>query len=89
MTPNGIPLWVSEVLPGSVHDLTAVRELVLAIVWPHAKTMPVLADSGYEGAGCGVLAPIKRRTDGIPPRADQRSYNRPGPHSSSPTSNAV
>jgi len=76
MAPNGIPLWVSDVLPGSTHDLAAARELVLAILWPYAKTMPVLADSGYEGAGCGVLAPIKRRTDGIPLHADQRTYNR-------------
>lgn len=76
MAPNGTPLWVSDVLPGSTHDLKAARELVLAILWPYAKTMPVLADSGYEGAGCGVLAPIKRRTDGIPLHADQRTYNR-------------
>ena len=29
-TPGGIPLWVSAVLPGGVHDITAARELVLA-----------------------------------------------------------
>ena len=27
--PGGVPLWVSDVLPGSTHDLTAARELVL------------------------------------------------------------
>jgi DDE superfamily endonuclease len=74
--PNGIPLWVSDVLPGSTHDLTAARELVLAILWPYAKTTPVLADAGYDGAGCGVLTPVKQRTDGIPLHADQRTYNR-------------
>ena len=25
--PRGVPLWVSDVLPGSTHDLTAAREL--------------------------------------------------------------
>jgi hypothetical protein len=76
MAPNGIPLWVSDVLPGSTHDLTAARELVLAILWPYATTMPVLADGGYDGAGCGVLTPVPRRTDGLPLHADQRTYNR-------------
>src|SRR3954451_13509535 len=27
--PTGFPLWVSDVRPGSTHDLTAARELVL------------------------------------------------------------
>jgi DDE superfamily endonuclease len=31
MDPAGEPLWVSHVMPGSTHDLTAARELVLAI----------------------------------------------------------
>jgi hypothetical protein len=76
MAPNGIPLWVSDVLPGSTHDVIAARELVLAILWPYAKTMPVLADGGYEGARCGVPTPMPQRTDGLPPHADQRTYNR-------------
>jgi hypothetical protein len=38
--------------------------------------MPVLADGGYVGAGCGVLTPVPQREDGIPLHADQRSYNR-------------
>ena len=38
--------------------------------------MPVLADGGYEDAGCGVLTPVKQRDDGLPPHADQRTYNR-------------
>jgi hypothetical protein len=33
-TPGSIPLWVSAVLPGGVHDITAARELVLAILRP-------------------------------------------------------
>jgi len=31
MDPKGLSLWVSDVLPGSAHDLTAARELALAI----------------------------------------------------------
>ena len=34
--PGGVPLWVSDVLPGSTHDLTAARELVL----PGARPLP-------------------------------------------------
>jgi hypothetical protein len=44
-------------VPRLRNDLTVARELVLAILWPYTKTMPVLADGGYNGAGCGVLAP--------------------------------
>jgi len=42
-TAGGIPLWVSPVLPGRVHDLTAAREHVLALVRPYLKDLPVLA----------------------------------------------
>jgi len=74
--PNGIPLWVSDVLPGSTHDLTAAREQVLATLWLYTKTMPVLADGGYAGAGCGVLTPVPQHTNGIPLHIDQRTYNK-------------
>jgi hypothetical protein len=33
--PAGRPLWVSDVRPGSVHDLVAARELVLPALYPH------------------------------------------------------
>jgi DDE superfamily endonuclease len=62
--PGGIPLWVSDVLPGSTHDLTAARELVLPEARPYLKDMPFLADSGYEGAGAGVHVPVKRPPGG-------------------------
>jgi hypothetical protein len=62
--PGGVPLWVSDVLPGSTHDLTAARELVLPGARPYLKDLPVLADSGYEGAGAGVLVPVKRPARG-------------------------
>jgi DDE superfamily endonuclease len=59
-----VPLWVSDVLPGSTHDLTAARELVLPGARPYLKDMPILADSGYEGAGPGVRAPVKKPARG-------------------------
>jgi hypothetical protein len=62
--PGGVPLWVSEVLPGSTHDLTAARELVLPGTRPYLKELPVLADSGYEGAGAGVHVPVKKPARG-------------------------
>ena len=58
--PGGVPLWVSGVLPGSTHDLTAARELVLPGARPYLKDLPFLADSGYEGAGAGVHVPVKK-----------------------------
>ena len=58
--PGGIPLWVSDVLPGSTHDLTAARELVLPEARPYLKDLPILADSGYEGAGAGVHVPVRK-----------------------------
>jgi hypothetical protein len=62
--PGGVPLWVSDVLPGSTHDLTAARELVLPEARPYLRELPFLAGSGYEGAGAGVLVPIKRPARG-------------------------
>jgi DDE superfamily endonuclease/Helix-turn-helix of DDE superfamily endonuclease len=58
--PGGVPLWVSDVLPGSTHDLTAARELVPPQARPYLKDLPFLADSGYEGAGAGVHVPVKK-----------------------------
>jgi DDE superfamily endonuclease len=63
-SPGGVPLWVSEVLPGSTHDLTAARDLVLPGVRPYLKDLPILADSGYEGAGAGVHVPVKKPARG-------------------------
>jgi hypothetical protein len=58
--PSGIPMWVSDVLPGHIHDLAAVRENVLAVLRPFLDAMPALADSGYEGAGHGVHVPVRK-----------------------------
>ena len=62
--PGGVPLWVSDVLPGSTHDLTAARELVLPQARRYLKDLPFLADSGYEGAGAGVLVPVRKPARG-------------------------
>lgn len=59
--PNGLPLWVSEVEPGSTHDLTAAREHVLGALYAAAADgLPTLTDGGYEGAGTGVHSPTKQ-----------------------------
>jgi hypothetical protein len=64
ISPDGVPLWASEVRPGSTHDITAARELVLPGLRPWLAVFPCLADSGYEGAGCGVLVPVKKPREG-------------------------
>ncbi len=72
---TGFPLWVSDVRPGSTHDLTAARELVLPTLYPHAaRGLPVLADKGYTGAGLGVHVPVRHHPDG-PLHIDNRCYN--------------
>lgn len=65
MAPDGFPLWISEVEPGSVHDLTAARAHALPALYRAAATgLPTLADPGYDGAGIGILMPVKQPTDG-------------------------
>jgi hypothetical protein len=75
--PDGFPLWISHVEPGSVHDLTAAREHVLAALYASASRhgLPTLADPGDEGVGHGVFTPIKQPTDGQVLDADNRTYN--------------
>jgi hypothetical protein len=58
--PDGRPMRVSDVLPGNVNDLAAARESVLETVRLFVEQMPVLADGGYEGAGHGILTPVKK-----------------------------
>lgn len=75
--PNGLPLWVSDVLPGSVHDLTAARDQVLgALCWAASQLdLPTLADGGYTGAGIGVYTPIKQPSAGQVLDVNNRAYN--------------
>lgn len=60
MYPDGVPMWISGVVPGNVHDLAAARGNALPSLRKYAGKMPVLADCGYEGAGHGVLTPVKK-----------------------------
>lgn len=74
--PDGYPLWVSEVRPGSVHDLNAARELALPALY-HAATrgLPTLADKGYEGAGIGIHTPTREPSSGHGLATGNRAHN--------------
>jgi hypothetical protein len=56
--PDGVLLWASASLPGSVHDLAAAR-IWGVIVGLAAAGLITLADKGYIGAGQHVLVPYK------------------------------
>jgi hypothetical protein len=75
--PDGFPLWVSAVEPGSTHDLTAARHHVLgACYWAASQLdLHTLADGGYDGAGIGVHSPVKRPGGNHVLDADNRTYN--------------
>ena len=61
--PDGTPLWVSDVEPGSVPDITAARIHVLPALYKAAADgLPTLADKGYIGAGIGIRIPVRRPT---------------------------
>ncbi len=62
--PDGHPVAVSDVEPGSSHDLAAARATgFLGALHAAAALLglPALADKGYDGAGAGVLTPTKGR----------------------------
>jgi hypothetical protein len=60
--PTGYPEWVSEVEPGSTHDITAARTHALPALYPAAaRGLPTLTDKGYVGAGIGIKVPLKGR----------------------------
>ncbi|MDT7651760.1 MAG: hypothetical protein QOI36_3166, partial [Pseudonocardiales bacterium] len=65
MRPDGLPIWVSDVLPGHRHDLTCARSagLLGALYWSASQlNLPALADSGYDGAGQAErTTPIRER----------------------------
>ena len=55
LAPDGFPLWVSDVEPGSVHDITAARRpRATRSLPPPPPRLPALADPGYDGAGIGM-----------------------------------
>ncbi len=62
--PEGFPAAVSDVEPGSSHDLAAARATgFLGALCAAAALLglPVLADKGYHGAGAGIATPTKGR----------------------------
>ena len=75
--PDGFPWWVSDVEPGSLHDLTVAREHVLgALYWAASHLdLPTLVDGGYDGAGIGMHTPIKQPADGQDLDVDTRTRN--------------
>jgi hypothetical protein len=76
LAPDGFPLWVSQVEPGSVHDITAARAHALPALYPAAAAgLPALADPGYEGAGIGILIPVKQPPGGREPDVNTRTHN--------------
>lgn len=76
MRPDGFPVWVGEVEPGSVHDLVCAQEHALGALYKAAADgLPTLADPGYEGTGIGIHTPVKQPTDGRQLDIDNRTYN--------------
>jgi hypothetical protein len=76
MRPDGLPIWVSPVEPGGVHDLVAAETHVLGALYAAAAHgLPTLADPGYAGAGIGVHTPFKQPADGSDLAIDNRAYN--------------
>ncbi|MEO3861982.1 transposase family protein [Acrocarpospora sp. B8E8] len=73
--PDGFPIWTGDVEPGGVADIEAARRHVLPAVYPYAKTMPVLADPAYQGAGHGIHVPFKQPSDGNVLSIDNRTHN--------------
>ena len=62
--PDGHPVAVADVEPGSTHDLTAARAGgFLGALYAAAALLglPTLADKGYAGAGAGIQTPTKGR----------------------------
>lgn len=76
--PDGRPLWVSDVEPGSVHDLRAARLHALpALSAAAGNGLPTLADAGYTGANIGIHTPVRGHPDVSSPLAtDNRTHNR-------------
>ncbi|MFI2040470.1 transposase family protein [Streptomyces bottropensis] len=74
--PDGTPLWVSDVEPGSTPDITAARIHALPALYKAAAGgLPTLADKGHIGAGIGILI---RRPKGCSEQAlhaDTRTTN--------------
>lgn len=55
---TGRLIWVSDGLPGSVHDLTAARTHQVLSTCQKVGVL-LLADKGYHGPNCGAITPYK------------------------------
>ena len=78
MRPDGLPIWLSEVAPGHLHDLTVARQAGVtgALNWSTSQLdLSALADSGYEGAGHGIKVPIRAPSGGQILAPDNQTYN--------------
>ncbi len=76
-TPDGWPLWTSEVRPGREHDLTCLHahsEILPALREWTGDDLPALADLGYEGEPDLFTLPIKK-PKGCPLTAEQKQLN--------------
>jgi len=76
-TPDGWPLWTSDVRPGREHDTTCLREhaeMLPALREWTGDDLPALADQGYEGEAATFVLPIKKPADGTLTDA-QRQHN--------------
>jgi hypothetical protein len=73
--PGGLPIWTSDSEPGGVVDIEAARRHVFPAAYPATKTMPILADPGYQGAGHGIHVPFKQAPDGQRLAIDNHTYN--------------
>ncbi len=76
-TPDGWPIWTSDVRPGREHDTTALRThpeaLPLLAEWTDAEHA-VLTVFGYEGERAALTTPIKKTSD-APLTDDERTVN--------------
>ena len=75
--PDGVPIAVSEVAPGHLHDLTVARDtgVIATLNWAASQLdLPTLADSGYDCAGQGIKTPIKQPA-GQSLAPDNQAYN--------------
>lgn len=78
MRPDGLPVWVSDVVAGHHHDMTVARGVGLlgALYWAASQLgLPALADGGYDGAGAGVHTPVKQPGRGQVLAPDNQAYN--------------
>jgi hypothetical protein len=73
----GFPLWVSDVEPGSTHDLTAAHAqgAVGALCAAAAKDLVTLADKAFQSAGIGILTPFKNPPGDQVLDVDNRCHN--------------